>query len=198
MDLQKLLAGDSAPWRQFVNATAPSVLATVRRIFARYGRNGSPTEHEDVSQEVYLKFAREDYKLLRHFDPAKAKLSTFVGVVARSAAIDYLRKLKPAAEDIDDHAEKLASTDHGTQPCHTPGFGHQTSIKDSVFKGLPASLISDKQRHILCLLYDHDLDPEDVAKHLGVETQTIRSAKHKAITKIREHLASMPEAERPL
>ena len=198
MDLQKLLAGQSAPWRQFVDTTAPSVLATVRRIFARYGRKGSPTEHEDVSQEVYLKFARDDYQLLRRFDPAKAKLSTFVSVVARSTAIDYLRKLRPAADNIDDHAEKLASTDHGIQPGSAQGFGHQTSIKDSVFKGLPASLISDKQRYILCLLYDHDLDPEDVAKQLGVETQTIRSAKHKAITKIRAHLASIPEAERPL
>ena len=123
MDLQKLLAGQSAPWRQFVDTTAPSVLATVRRIFARYGRKGSPTEHEDVSQEVYLKFARDDYQLLRRFDPAKAKLSTFVSVVARSTAIDYLRKLKPAADNIDDHAEKLASTDHGIQPGSAKDLG---------------------------------------------------------------------------
>ena len=198
MDLQPLLAGQVAPWRRFVDTSAPLVLATVRRIFTKYGRTGSAAEHEDVSQEVYLKFARDDYQLLRRFDPTKAKLSTFVGVVTRSTAIDYLRKLKPAADDIDDHAEKLAASTNGFGAHDAPSFTSYGSTTASIFKALPNNLISDKQRHILCLLYDHDLDPEDVAKQLGVETQTIRSAKHKAITKIRQHLANMPEAERPL
>jgi len=198
MDLQHLLAGQAAPWRQFVETSAPLVLATVRRIFAKYGRPGSAAEHEDISQEVYLKLARDDYQLLRRFDPTKAKLSTYVGVVTRSTAIDYLRKLKPTADDIDDHADKLAAPTDGFSTNGMLSFASQEATTDSIFKALPENLISEKQRHILCLLYDHDLDPEDVAKHLGVETQTIRSAKHKAITKIRNHLANMPEAERPL
>ena len=77
--------------------------------------------------------------------------------------------------------------------------GSDPAVEQSAGKmlhALPPGLLSAKQHSILALLFDHDLDPDDVAKHLGVEVQTIRSAKHKALTKIRNHLASLPEAER--
>ncbi len=196
IDLENLLAGQMADWRQFVEISAPVILTTVRRIFARYGRNGSPDEHEDISQEVYLKLSRNDFGLLRKFDPTKAKLSTYIAVVARSTAIDYLRKQRPEADDIDAIAEKIAipfnNFDGGGDPAKAPA---ETGIL-ATLNALPPALLSERQQKILSLLFDQDLDPEDIAEKFGVATQTIRSAKHKAITKIRRYLLAAEADER--
>jgi RNA polymerase sigma-70 factor (ECF subfamily) len=40
---------------------------------------------------------------------------------------------------------------------------------------------------VLSLLYDRDMDPAEVAQHLGVDVQTIRSTHHKALTRLRQH-----------
>ena len=187
MDISALQNGDASAWRDFVEGFAPLVLSIVRRTFAKYGRTGAEEEIEDISQDVFVKLSRNRCDLLKRFDPARAKLSTFVGVVTRSTAIDALRRLKPVAEDIDDHADHLAA----------PGQAQGGDSASNMLASLPSGLLSDKQEMILSLLFDADLDPEEVAGRLGVEVQTIRSAKHKALTKIRNHLSSLEEHERP-
>ena len=90
--LQELLNGANNAWAKFVAASAPVVWGQVRRCFARYGAPLELLDLEDVAQEVYVRLARADYSLLRRYDPARAKISTYLGVIAHSASVDFLRK----------------------------------------------------------------------------------------------------------
>ena len=82
IDLKALIAGDKRSWDAFCARYAPTINAAVRRAFG----TGRPTQDDllDAGQEVFLKLCREDYKLLREFDPKRAKLSTWIGIISRS------------------------------------------------------------------------------------------------------------------
>lgn len=181
--LPRLLDGSAAAWSQFVQASAPVVWGQVRRCFTRYGARLDEVDMEDVSQNVFMRLSRGDYALLRKFDPARAKLSTYLGVIAHSCSVDFLRKRRAATEDIADHEYHLAAPE--------PAQQDDTSIQ-GVIRLIPGDLLSDRQEIILRKLYDDDQDVEEVATALGVEAQTIRSAKHKALTKIRAYFDQNP------
>ena len=172
---------EAAAWAHFVAAVAPVIWAQVRGCFARYGAPQTLLDMEDVSQDVFVRLTRSDYALLRRFDPARAQLSTYLGVIAHSACVDFLRKRRVAHEDIDAPGLNLAAA---PPPCQAD--------TGAVLALLPANLLSDRQRFILSRLFDEDMDVLQVARLLNVEAQTVRSAKHKALTKIRKHFDENP------
>ena len=129
--LPNLLDGSANAWAQFVHASAPLIWGQVRRCFGRYGANLDPTDLEDVSQDVYMRLSRADFSLLRRYDPERAKLSTFLGVIAHSASVDFLRKRRAAHEDIDDPGLHLTAP----EPQPQKGTGGIMAL-------LPPSLIS--------------------------------------------------------
>ncbi len=52
---------------------------------------------------------------------------------------------------------------------------------------LPEALLSPRQREILSMLYDRDMEVAEIAAALGVDPQTVRSTHHKAMIKLRAH-----------
>ncbi len=52
---------------------------------------------------------------------------------------------------------------------------------------LPDALLSPRQREILGMLYDKEMDVAEIARALGIDPQTVRSAHHKAMVKLRAH-----------
>ena len=52
---------------------------------------------------------------------------------------------------------------------------------------LPTDLLSPRQREILAMLYDRDMDVSEVAATLQIDAQTVRSMHHKAMLKLRVH-----------
>ena len=144
--------------------------ATVWRILSRYGRTD---ECADVLQEVFVRLVRDNFRLLRQYDPERAKLTTWLGVIANSCAIDWLRK-SPAHEPLENVAEHhLAAA--------------ETTDYDSPLM-LPPELLPARQMLILKLLYEDDMDVAEVAKQLHIEAQTVRSLRHKAISRLRNWL----------
>ncbi len=182
--LNDLFAGSARAWGQFVRAAAPLIAWQVRRCFARYGAPLDPMDLEDVSQDAFIRLSRADFAVLRRFDPARAKLGTYLGVIAHSACVDHLRKRREAHENVDDHAPYLAA-----QGAAGPGSDDAGAIEALV----PATLLSPRQQAILVKLFEDDQDVEDVANDLGLAAQTVRSAKHKALTKLRRHFDQHPE-----
>ena len=58
---------------------------------------------------------------------------------------------------------------------------------------LPEALLSPRQREILTMLYDREMEVAEVAKTLGIDPQTVRSAHHKAMVKLRAHFNAKTE-----
>jgi RNA polymerase sigma factor (sigma-70 family) len=167
-----LLRGDNGAWHGFVRRYAGLVAAAVRGI-AR-----EPAEIEDLAQEVFLRLCRNDFRLLRSYDPARAGLSTWITIVARSTARDALRRHRPVAVPIDAVPEGLLAVEP-VEPVR--------KLK------LQEALLSPRQREILAMLYDRDMEVADIAAALGIDPQTVRSTHHKAMLKLRAHFKADAE-----
>jgi DNA-directed RNA polymerase specialized sigma24 family protein len=165
-DLDDLLRGEKEAWGRFVRRYAGLVVAAVRGVAREAG------EIEDLTQEVFLRLCKDDFRLLRGYDPARAGLSTWITIVARSTARDAMRRYRPLSVPIEAVPEGRLAID---------------PIEPVPKLKLPEALLSPRQRQILTMLYDRDMEVSEVATALGIDPQTVRSAHHKAMIKLRAH-----------
>jgi RNA polymerase sigma factor (sigma-70 family) len=164
--LAELLAGDKRSWEKFVRRYAALIVAAVRGIAAASG------DVEDLTQEVFVRLCKDEFRLLRSYDPERASMSTWITIVARSTARDALRRRRPDTTPIDLVPEMHLKID---------------AVEPLPKLKLPEALLSPRQREILGLLYDDEMDVAEIAQALGIDPQTVRSAHHKAMLKLRAH-----------
>jgi RNA polymerase sigma-70 factor (ECF subfamily) len=161
-----LLRGEKAAWDAFVRRYGGLVVAAVRGVASIYG------DVEDLTQDVFVRLCKDDFRLLRSYDPGRASLSTWITIVARSTARDGLRRRRPESVPIDAVPEAQLAIDP-VEPVE--------KLK------LPDALLSPRQREILAMLYDREMEVAEIARALGIDPQTVRSAHHKAMLKLRAH-----------
>jgi RNA polymerase sigma factor (sigma-70 family) len=161
-----LLNGDRAAWEAFVRRYGGLIVAAVRGVAQLAG------DVEDLTQEVFVRLCRDNFRLLRSYDPTRAALSTWLTIVARSTARDALRRRRAESVPLDAVPEAQLAVDP-VEPVR--------KLK------LPEALLSPRQREILGMLYDREMDVAEIARVLGIDPQTVRSAHHKAMIKLRAH-----------
>jgi len=164
-----LLQGEKAAWDAFVRRYGGLVVAAVRGVAMAQG------EVEDLTQEVFVRLCKDDFRLLRSYDPLRASLSTWITIVARSTARDGLRRRRAETVPLDVVPEAQLAI---------PPVEPVQKLK------LPEALLSPRQREILAMLYDREMDVAEIARALGIDPQTVRSAHHKAMVKLRAHFRS--------
>jgi DNA-directed RNA polymerase specialized sigma24 family protein len=163
---EELVRGEKGAWAEFVRRYAGLVVAAVREM-AR-----EPADVEDLVQEVFLRLCRDDFRLLKSYDPARAGISTWLTIVARSTARDALRRRRAEEIPIEAVAESRLKVD---------------PVEPLPPLKLPDALLSPRQKEILTMLYDREMDVAEVAKALGIDPQTVRSAHHKAMVRLRAY-----------
>ncbi len=171
---EKMAAGDAKSWSVFMDDYASIIMKTVNATIRRYANSSQQADADDVFQDVMVRLVAENGRLLRSFDPGRATLRTWLAVVARSAALDALRRrprretaLEPAL--LDNVPARAGDCPHLAE--RGPLFPH------------PA--LSPRQNDIMGLLFDRDLDVREVARLLTIGEQTVRSLKHQALTRLR-------------
>jgi RNA polymerase sigma-70 factor (ECF subfamily) len=167
--LDRLIVGDKAAWDRFVARFAPVIFAAVRRKLVPAGR---VEDAEDVAQDVFIRLCARDFRLVRNYDAGRAKLTTWLTVIAHSVAIDHLRRQKARAQPIETVPERYLAVD---------------PPKDPVKVDIPPGLLSPRQALVLEMLYQREMEVTEAAQVLGVEPQTVRSTHHKALVKLRAH-----------
>jgi RNA polymerase sigma-70 factor (ECF subfamily) len=175
-DLALCLRGDAQAWASFAERFVPVIHSAVNRTLSTYGSGAQPGNAEDVVQAVFVRLLENDRKLLRSYDPARSSLATWLGLISRSTAIDQLRR-RGSHRRGDASAVAPASQD-----CSPP--------KTPKLPAIPEGLLSGRQQLVLHLIFDRDMDVPEVADLLGVEPQTVRSTKHKAIDRLRRHFGA--------
>jgi len=166
--LERLIAGDKGAWDRFVARHARVIYGAARRRLVPAGRAG---DADDVVQDVFVKLCARDFKLLRDFDARRARLTTWLTVIASSTAIDHLRKQKAAHRPLESVPEAYLAV----------------YPKDPVRLSIPPDLLSPRQALVLEMLYQREMDVAEVAATLDVNPQTVRSTHHKALTRLRAH-----------
>ena len=169
IDFRALLAGGKREWDRFVAAAAPVIHAVARRVVAAHGV--AVEEAVDVAQDVFVRLCADDHRLLRSYDPARASMGTWLAIVARSCAVDHLRRRRQQHAPLGDVPESAVS------------------IEDRHVERLniPPGLLTERQALVLKLLYDREMDVAEAAALLKVDAQTVRSTHHKAMLRLREH-----------
>lgn len=167
VNLAQLISGDKSAWDQFVQTTSPIIFALVERTLNSAGLDRADVY--DVVQDIFLHLCKDEFRVLKTYDPSRAKLSTWCGAIARNKAIDVLRQRRMPSIPIEDVPELPVD------------FADPLSDHLEIPKGL----LSVRQALIMRLLYEEDMDVHEVATLLCIEAQTVRSARHKALSKLR-------------
>ncbi len=172
---------------EFVDRYCGLIYSAVMRVAAGRIPNDPILSVEDIVQDVFLRLFRDDARLLRSYNPQRAAMTTWLTVVARSTTLDSLRKRRLATVPLDpaEHAAPVAEVEKGPA----------TVL-------VPRDLLSARQMLVLHLLFDREMDVVAAAKLLAVKPQSIRSTKHKAISRLREFFGVMsgpgcPEGDAP-
>jgi len=173
--INSCLEGDPDAWDAFVERYAAVVYGAVRRVVLARVRKDPSVSIEDIAQDVFLRLLQNNMRALRSYDASRASLVTWLTIIARNVALDALRKkilpTVPVEADRDAAPEK-------------------SSPSPSATGNLPAGLLSPRQALVLRLLFDEQLEVAETARILGVAEQTVRSAKHKAMNKLRKHFGA--------
>jgi RNA polymerase sigma factor (sigma-70 family) len=122
---------------------------------------------------VFVRLCKDGFRLLKTYDPSRAGLSTWLTIVARSAARDVLRRRQLPQTPID----------------LVPEGQLATSAEPVERLRVPEGLLSPRQKLVLSMLYDREMDVAEAAAALGVDPQTVRSTHHKAMLKLRSHFS---------
>lgn len=176
IDISRLVLGDKDEWDAFVDLYSPVVYSAVRKTYLAYAGSAVEADVDDAAQEVFVKLVRNDFGVLGSYSPAKSSLVTWLTVIARNTTIDGLRKRRIRTVPLDDERD-----DEAVPPAPPP-----TPVE------IPRGLLSPRQELVLGLFFDRGLDVKEIAVLLGVKEQTVRSARHKALNKLRKYFRKCP------
>lgn len=158
----------------------PDALAEIHRryggVVVSYLRTTlrDPGAAEDVHQEVFLEVWRRGSS----FDPARASLGTWIMVIARSRAIDHLRKRIPEPRDPQG-AGALMREDE--DPSQSP----DTLIERWRLAVLLAELPDDQAR-ILRMRFHGGFSQSEIAERTGIPLGTVKTYMVRGLRRLRE------------
>ncbi len=153
------------------------VASQQRRVYGLcYRFTGSPTEAEDLTQDVFLKV----YRNLRAFDANKASFSVWIAALTRNLLVDHYRRsrMDRASESLDDpiggednlvtRADRLPDT-RDSQEKHVAGGELRARIQAALAQ------VSPELREAVILRDLEDLDYREIAATLCIPQGTVKS-----------------------
>ncbi|MGI4758391.1 MAG: RNA polymerase sigma factor [Janthinobacterium lividum] len=164
------MRGDSAAWQQLVTSQH-------RRVYGIcYRFTGSPTDADDLTQDVFLKV----YRNLQGFDPAKGAFTTWLTTLTRNLLVDHFRRTRqdrstdsldePARDDSDGPtmADRLADP----APSQMQRVA-QMELRARIQHALKQ--LSPELREAVILRDLQDMDYKEIALVLHVPEGTVKS-----------------------
>jgi RNA polymerase sigma-70 factor, ECF subfamily len=168
--VRQCIAGDPQAWQQLV-------VSQHRRIYAIcYRFTGSPSDAEDLTQDVFLKL----YKNLSSFDTLKGSFQTWITTLARNLLVDHFRRtrLDRASESMDatlgddengpSLADRLADP-RPSQEHHVAGLELKVKIQAALKQ------LSPELREAVILRDLEDMDYKEIAQVLRIPEGTVKS-----------------------
>lgn len=165
--LERVLARDEKAWVEFVRQYDGLVKKACFRVAGEY-------EVDDATSEAYAALLANDMRKLRSWDRTSTKLSSWVFLLARNAAADYVRRLgrQPITVPLE-FAEPVATV--------------QEDIEGDValMRRLFATELPRLQRRVAEMLCD-DIPTEVIASRLRINIKTVYSSKFKLTQRLKE------------
>lgn len=140
------------------------------------GRGLGDRQAEDLAQEVMITL----WQKAEQFDPAKARLSTWLFRVARNRFIDLKRKRKYPEVNADDHLDTMVADDE------TDAGAMRGQERKSVAKALEQ--LKPDQRKVVELSFFEELSHSQIAERLDLPLGTVKSRLRLAFDVLRREL----------
>ena len=167
--LQGILAGDESAFRMLFDRYSLSVLKVLYRLLHE------PADAEDVMQETFLQFWHRSHQ----YDAEKASIPGYLTLIARSRALDLLRKRRPGQAD----------------PNHDPGFENDPTlglVQDESRTRVRQALMKlpQDQRECIRMAFLSGMTHEQIAAMLHVPLGTVKTRIRLGLRRMR---GSLPE-----
>jgi len=165
----------------------------VRALYAEYGPGALALLHDAIRdrsavEDVYQQVLLEAWQRGCSFDPARASLRTWLATIARSRAIDHLRRRVP-----EPHDPMLAYADgrkRGDDACEPV-----TQLLDRVTLEQLLERLTPDEAEVVRLRWRVGLSQRQIAAHTGVPLGTVKSRTASALRRLR---AMLEEERAPL
>jgi len=100
---------------------------------------------------VFVRLVRDNYRLLRLFDPTRASLATYIAVIADSTARDGLRHKRLPTRSLDFEQDIV-----------------RENRSEDMSIDIPRNLLTPRQELVLRMLFDRQMQVSEVAQVLGI------------------------------
>ena len=169
--IARIAQADREAFAQLFTAYAPKMKAYLMRL-------GAPAAMgEDLAQEAMLSVWRR----AASFDPAKAKASTWLFVIARNAWIDRLRRERVEIAYRDTYV--IAEDKSSEEAPDVAAARVQT--EEQMQQAL--NTLSEEQRQVVRLSFFEDRPHSEIAERLSLPLGTVKSRLRLALGKLRAH-----------
>jgi RNA polymerase sigma-70 factor, ECF subfamily len=161
--LTRLAAGDQHALAEFYDIYAPLVNGLALRIVR------DTADAEDVVQEVFVQVWRQASR----YDPKRGSPEAWLCTMARTRALDRLRRRSSRREDVEESAPATSAA---------PRNEERLAVREALL-GLSAD-----QRRALELAYFEGLTQTEIAFRLGEPLGTVKTRIRTAMMRLRERL----------
>lgn len=166
--LRRVAAGDREAFAGLYDRYAPRMLGLIVRIL------GNRTEAEDVLQDALLQV----WGSAGRYDPDRSPADVWLLLIARSRAVDRLRKR--AVQSVGELPEPVTAAD----PARALMSQEEAARARTALDRLPP-----EQREPVCLAFYHGLTHEQVAAKLGQPLGTVKTRIRLGLMRLRDLIA---------
>jgi RNA polymerase sigma-70 factor (ECF subfamily) len=167
--VRRCMDGDSAAWAELVRAHHKRVYGLCYRF------TGSPTDAEDLTQDVFLKV----YSNLGSFDTTRGSLQVWITTMTRNLLVDNFRRTKNqritgSLDEGWDQTEELRPVDRLVGRDPSP---HEMAARKELSKMVQEALshVSVELREAVILRDLQDMDYKEIAQVLQIPEGTVKS-----------------------
>jgi RNA polymerase sigma-70 factor, ECF subfamily len=176
-------------WGELVGRYERLIVSCVVKALRRYGATFSRDDLDDLTGDVWLALLRDDMRKLRQYDAARGfRIASFLGLVATNVTIDHLRARQAEAAPLDEVVEDYASL-RAEAPRDLVEAREEAELARAALEQL-----SGDERAFVVDCFREERSPEELARALGVTTNTVYSRKFKIREKLQKIVRSLDGA----
>jgi RNA polymerase sigma-70 factor (ECF subfamily) len=172
--VEGLLENRAEAWRALTLRYGRLIQSCISRVVSRFPSVVRPEDHAEIYSMLYLQLLANDRMKLRSFAPERgSRLSTWLGLLATHTAYDFLRTVRriPRTAALSEAEELVGDS---PEPDDVTLVRERASLVDSALAGF-----TSKDREFVELYFGEGLDPDEVARRMGISVKTVYSKRHK-------------------
>ncbi len=179
MLMQRVATGDELAVEELYGKFGGLVFKVARQLMP------SNAEAEDAVQDIFIRL----WQTADRFDPRRAKLVTWVMLIARRHLIDQLRRrsVRPKSTLLDEKMTAAATTGE-------PGHRSQADERNANLRQQIAKL-PELQRVVIERAYLQGFTLREVSQQLDTPLGTVKSALSRGLNKLRDHSDETTKAD---